>query len=254
MKDPTKRFSDRVADYVKYRPHYPSAMIRLLEERIGLRKGWTIADIGSGTGISSERFLELGCEVTGVEPNREMREAAEALFSGRPNFRSLEGRAEATLLPTDSVDLYVSGQAFHWFDRSAARVEALRILREPKRALVMWNDWRAGDSPFLRDYDAFLNARMPERAVADHRNLGAVDMDAFFGTGRWEEKRLRNAQVVDFEGLKGRLLSASYAPKEGDPGYGETMVELESIFEEHARDGSLDFGYTTVLYLGELGR
>jgi SAM-dependent methyltransferase len=252
MKDPTARFSDRVSDYVKYRPHYPAAMVRLLEERIGLRRDWAIADIGSGTGISSEGFLELGCEVTGVEPNRAMREAAEALFAKRPNFRSLGGRAEATLLPSLSVDLYVSGQAFHWFDRPAARVEALRILREPKRGLLMWNDWRAGDSPFLRDYDALLSERMPERAEADHRNLGPGDIDAFFGALRWEEARLRNAQVVDFEGLKGRLLSASYAPKAGDPRYEETIAELREIFDRHAAAGFLDFGYETILYFGEI--
>jgi SAM-dependent methyltransferase len=122
MKDSTDRFTDRASDYAKYRPRYPAAMIRLLEERIGLRGGWKIADVGSGTGISSELFLDLGCEVVGVEPNRAMREAAEALFAGRPNFRSLDGRAEATGLDPLSVDLYLSGQAFHWFDRPAARV------------------------------------------------------------------------------------------------------------------------------------
>jgi len=252
MKDPTSRFSDRVADYVRYRPHYPAAIIPLLEERIGLSKEWAIADVGSGTGISSERFLELGCEVIGVEPNRDMREAAEAGFAARTNFHSVGGRAEATGLTPLSVDLYVSGQAFHWFDRPAARVEALRILREPKRGLLMWNDWRAGDSPFLRDYDALLNLRMSERAEADHRNLGPGDIDAFFGALRWEEERLRNAQALDFEGLKGRLLSASYAPKEGDTGYEETITELKAVFDRHASGGLLDFGYETILYFGKI--
>jgi SAM-dependent methyltransferase len=253
MKDPTERFSDRVADYVRYRPHYPLAIIDLLEERFGLRPDWTIADIGSGTGISCERFLELGCAVIGVEPNREMREAAEAGFADRKNFRSSGGRAEATALEAASVDLCVSGQAFHWFDRPAARAEALRILREPKRALAMWNDWAAGDSPFLRDYASFLDARMPERAKSDHRNLGAADFDAYFGRGRWERATVLNPQRVDFEGLKGRLLSASYAPKRGEVGFEDTMAELQAIFARHASGGLVDFDYTTTLYFGEMG-
>jgi SAM-dependent methyltransferase len=252
MKDPTARFSDRVADYVKYRPHYPEAIIGILSERLGLQPGWTVADVGSGTGLSGERFLDFGCVVECVEPNSDMRTAAEAVHGGRPNFTSVDGRAEATGLEPDSADLYLSGQAFHWFDKPAARREALRILRGPKRALLMWNDWNKEDSAFLRDYGAFLDARMPERAESDHRNLRDADFDAFFGKGRWATAEISNAQRVDFEGLKGRLLSASYAPKEGDPGFGEAMAELKHIFMRHASDGQVDFGYATILRFGSL--
>lgn len=252
MKDPTKRFSDRAADYVRYRPHYPEALVEVLRRAIGLEPGWRVADVGSGTGLSSERFVQAGCTVLGVEPNREMREAAEASYAGTPRFLSLDGRAEATGIDAGSVDLYVSGQAFHWFDKAAARAEALRILGRPKRALLMWNDWSPGDSPFLKDYDAFLNARMMERAASDHRSLTDGDFDAFFGKGRWERVELGNAQAVDYEGLRGRLLSASYAPKEGQAGYRETMAELESIFERHELGGRVEFGYTAVLRFGEM--
>jgi SAM-dependent methyltransferase len=252
MKDPTKRFSDRVDDYVKYRPHYHPDLIRVLKEAFGLGKIWTVADLGSGTGLSSERFLEYGCRVFGVEPNREMRAAAERLYARKANFRSLGGKAEATGIESESVDLYLAGQAFHWFDKASARAEALRILRAPKRALLMWNDWNAADTPFLRDYGAFLDARMPERSEANHRNLQPADFDDFFGKGRWRKTELANGQNVDFEGLKGRLLSASYAPKEGEPGFEETMAELKAVFDRHAVSGSIDFGYTTVLRFGEM--
>jgi hypothetical protein len=252
MKDPTKRFSDRVADYVKYRPHYHPDLIRVLEDAFGLEKSWTVADVGSGTGLSSERFLEHGCRVVGVEPNRDMRAAAERLYAGLPNFKSADGKAEASGIESESVDLYLSGQAFHWFEKASARAEALRILRAPKRALLMWNDWSAIDSPFLKDYNAFLDARMPERSEANHRNLKPEDFDDFFGKGRWRKSELMNGQTVDFVGLKGRLLSASYAPKEGEPGFEETMSDLKAVFDRHAVSGSIEFGYTTVLRFGEM--
>src|SRR4030095_11536525 len=114
--DPTRRFSTRVADYVLYRPRYPAGLIGLLEREIGLTPSWSIADVGSGTGISSEPFLKLGNLVFGVEPNDEMRQAAESLLKGFPNFRSVKGTAEATRLPGNSIDAVVAGQAFHWFD------------------------------------------------------------------------------------------------------------------------------------------
>ncbi|HEX8116661.1 MAG TPA: methyltransferase domain-containing protein, partial [Pyrinomonadaceae bacterium] len=73
--DPTARFSTRVADYIKYRPGYPPAVLRLLERECGLGPDSVVADVGSGTGLLSELFLKNGNRVYGVEPNREMREA-----------------------------------------------------------------------------------------------------------------------------------------------------------------------------------
>jgi hypothetical protein len=253
MDDPTARFSDRASNYVKYRPHYPKGLVDALKADMGLDPSWTVADIGSGTGISSEPFLDFGCTVIGVEPNEEMRQAAERGLGARPNIRSMNGRAEATGLEADSIDLFVSGQAFHWFDRAAARVEALRFLREPKRALLMWNDWRPRDSGFLRDYGSFLDARMPGRKASDHRAIKDHDFDAFFGRGRWKKTSIPNPTELDFEGLKGRLLSASYAPKETDPGLGAILEALRRIFDRHAQNGRLSFAYATILYSGRIG-
>lgn len=66
---PTARFSDRVSNYAKFRPSYPEEVIGFLQQTIGLQKEWTIADIGSGTGIFSELLLSNGYKVWGVEPN-----------------------------------------------------------------------------------------------------------------------------------------------------------------------------------------
>jgi SAM-dependent methyltransferase len=252
MKDPTARFTDRAASYVKYRPSYPDRIIDVLREKMGLSPSWTVADIGSGTGIASALFLDSGCRVIGVEPNEAMRSRAEEAFRGRAGYSSAGGRAEATGLEALSVDLVVAAQAFHWFDRAAFRAEASRILRPPKRALLVWNDWRSGDSPFLGDYDTLLRSRMPERSESDHRNLASADFDAFFGELRWEKVSLPNPKRYDLNALKGRLLSASYAPKEGSPGYSQVAAELAEIFARHQRGGEVEFAYTTELYLGEL--
>jgi SAM-dependent methyltransferase len=67
--DSKQRFSSRVADYVRYRPSYPSALLDLLRSECALRSGHVIADIGSGTGFLSELFLKNGNRVYGIEPN-----------------------------------------------------------------------------------------------------------------------------------------------------------------------------------------
>src|SRR5262245_563576 len=128
----TERFTDRVDDYVKYRPTYPRALVDLLERELGMRPEHELADLGSGTGPAAHLFLERGLRVYGVEPNDRMREAGERFLAAFPKFVSAKGSAEDTGLETSSVDFVIAGQAFHWFDPPRARREVARILR-PKQ-------------------------------------------------------------------------------------------------------------------------
>lgn len=84
--NPTTRFSDRVENYVRYRPTYPREVIACLKKNCGLTKEALVADVGSGTGILTKLFLENGNRVFAIEPNREMREAAEKLLAEEENF------------------------------------------------------------------------------------------------------------------------------------------------------------------------
>jgi len=156
MTDPTKRFSNRVENYIKYRPGYPTAVIDLLKCECGLSEDSIIADVGSGTGILSELFLPLGILVYGVEPNQDMRNAAERLLKNYPDFTSINGKAEATTLPENGVDFVVAGQAFHWFDGRAARDEFHRILKPRGWVVLIWNERHLDSTPFLRAYEELL--------------------------------------------------------------------------------------------------
>src|SRR5271169_3716586 len=133
--DAKQRFSNRVADYVRYRPSYPAELLPLLQTWCNLRPEFSVADIGSGTGLLGKLFLDFGNRVYGVEPNAEMRAAGEEFLRDYPKFRSVAGSAEATTLPSDSVDFVTAGQAFHWFQMQPARNEFHRILKAEGRAI-----------------------------------------------------------------------------------------------------------------------
>ncbi|KAG1392134.1 hypothetical protein G6F59_014687 [Rhizopus arrhizus] len=149
--DSTERFSSRVADYVRYRPDYPPALLQWLHHPMGVSHQAQVADIGAGTGISSRLFLATGHPVVAVEPNAAMRGAAEAWLAPQyPQFRAVDGRAEATGLDDASIDLVSVAQAFHWFDTVAVRAEWQRILRPGGQALIYWNSRLLDASPFLR--------------------------------------------------------------------------------------------------------
>ena len=87
----TRRFSDRVENYVRYRPGYPPGALQVLQTGCGLAPANVVADIASGTGIWSRIVLENGNPVYGIEPNDEMRQAGERLLASFPNFTSVAG-------------------------------------------------------------------------------------------------------------------------------------------------------------------
>jgi SAM-dependent methyltransferase len=248
---PIERFSNRAEDYARSRPGYPPAAIDLLAARCGLSASAVVADIGSGTGLLTEPLLERAAQVFAVEPNAPMRAAAEARLGGRARFHSVNGTAEATTLAPLSIDLIVVGQALHWFDVPRARREALRIIRSGGCGALLWNERPADPGPFLADYEALLLRRAAEYAQIKARRAEEASMRGFLGEGM-ERASFPNQQTFDFEGLKGRLLSSSYAPEPGDPQFQPLLAELQALFQRHERGGRVVFPYQTLVYFAPL--
>jgi SAM-dependent methyltransferase len=209
--DPTRRFSNRVEDYIKYRPDYPRALVTLLEGECGLTRESVVADVGSGTGILSELFLRGGCRVYGVEPNREMREAGASLLAAYERFVSVDGRAEETTLAEASVDFVTAGEAFHWFEPASARREFVRILKDGGRAVLVWNDRRTEGTPLLAEYERLLIEYGTDYKEVSSKWAAEENIRTLFGASEVHTRWFDNGQVLDFDGLKGRLMSASYA-------------------------------------------
>jgi ubiquinone/menaquinone biosynthesis C-methylase UbiE len=253
MADSINRFSSRVENYIKYRPRYPREVIKLLTAECGLTPSSIIADVGSGTGILSELFLRHGNTVYAVEPNREMRAAAERLLKDYANFTSIDGKAEATTLPSDSMDFVTAGQAFHWFDQEKARKEFVRILKLEGWVLLLWNERRLDSTPFLRAYEELFLKYGTDYERVRHENV-YENIASFFAPGGFREATFENYQRVDFDGLEGRTLSASYTPEPGHPHYDQMLEELSSIFANEQKDGKVTIEYDTRLYYGQLDR
>jgi SAM-dependent methyltransferase len=279
MSNSTTRFSDRVEDYVKYRPHYPMAVLTYLQDIYHFNPDWIVADIGSGTGISTELFLRGDCEsedggdrkgedggdregedggdregegggnrVYAVEPNAEMRAKAEELLGGYAGFISVSGTAEATGLPDASIDLIVAGQAFHWFEPVATRREFMRIARPGAVVALIWNE-RLILSPFEVEYEALILEYAGDYQTINHKNITADRIGEFFYPQSFMLEVFDNEQIFDYEGLKGRLLSSSYIPKEGAV-HDAMMTALAALFERHQSGGRVRVGYETKLYTG----
>ncbi|MFX0179876.1 MAG: class I SAM-dependent methyltransferase [Candidatus Hodarchaeota archaeon] len=244
--DPKKRFSSRVENYIKYRPNYPPEIVKYLKEIDILKDNSIIADIGSGTGILSEVFLQNGNIVYGIEPNADMRKAAEKLLETYYNFISIDGSAEDTKLKVKNIDIITVGQAFHWFDIKQTQKEFKRILKQEGYVVLIWNNRKKSGNGFSSEYEKFILKYGKDYKFT---RKDEADINKFF---KYEKEVFYNYQDFDFEGLKGRLLSASYIPLEDNPEYEDMIKELENIFNKYQHDGLIRLEYDTELYYGNL--
>lgn len=251
MTDSVERFSNRVANYIKYRPHYPAAIIGYLAEKCDLTLDSVIADIGCGTGISSRLFLENGNRVIGIEPNAAMREAAVEYLAGFPEFELVDANSTDTSLPENSVDLVVAAQAFHWFEPEKTRTEFNRILKPGGHIVLIWNERQLYSTPFLVDYEAFLIKYAYDYGNVRHENIAGDQLSDFFRT-EYAAMTFPNHQDFDFDGIKGRMLSSSYMPNESDAVFDEMVKELQALFAKHAENGRIRVLYDTNVYTSQV--
>lgn len=187
----------------------------------------------------------------GIEPNREMRAAAERRLQEYPRFTSVDATAEDSTLPGNSADFVTAGQAFHWFDAARCQIEFARILKPGGWVALIWNDRRIDATPFLQGYENLLRQFATDYDQVNHKRIDATAVAELFGNapGGWT---FPNYQHLDIEALRGRLLSSSYAPERRRPGHEEMLRALDELFRRYASRGQVTFEYDTLVYLGRL--
>jgi SAM-dependent methyltransferase len=243
--NPTGRFSDRAAEYVKFRPGYPPAAIDAILDGLGDPISLLAADVGAGTGISARLLADRGVRVVAVEPNAEMRAAA----APHPRVTWHEGTAESTDLDPNSVGLVLCAQSFHWFKQPEALAEFARILRPGGRLALMWNE-RDRSDPFMTAYRNAIRAAGGEHP-AEMRQFDprVIEKSGLFGPVRLVE--MPSSQLLDEAGLIGRAMSASYVPRQGERA--EQLVSALRDLQRRHRDtaGAVVLRYITRVWMAE---
>ncbi len=214
---------------------------------MGLNSESLVADIGSGTGISSKLFLDSGNVVYGVEPNAKMREAAAEFLAAYPNFYSIDGTSTATNLFNASVNIITAAQAFHWFEPEPTRKEFKRILKPGGWVALMWNERQLDTTPFLIEYEKLLLKYANDYTKVRHDNINETTLKNYF-QGDFRTATFANKQVLDFDGIKGRVSSSLYMPSESDRQYSAMVEELQTLFDKHAENDRIQVFYDTNVF------
>ncbi len=242
-------FSAKVSDYSLSRPDYPAALFVALKEYAALGPHATVVDIGAGTGLLTQGLLPLCRQVFAVEPNPEMRRAADGFLGARGGQPSLDGCAESIPLASGSVHLIAAAQAFHWFEVERARAEFLRVLTADGQVALIWND-RVIQHPLNQALDeVFADFGGAKRsALVAHEDRSAVPR--FFGSAQPREFAWPHAHRLDESGLQSLVFSRSYIPNR-DTADGHAVAErTRGVFRRFAAGGTVEIHYRTVAIIG----
>jgi SAM-dependent methyltransferase len=242
LQHPDSRSFELVADvYERARPTYPPEAVAWIAERLDLRPGRTVLDLGAGTGKLTRALLETGARVIAIEPGDAMRAELERTA---PGAEALRGSAEDIPLPEASVDAIAVGQAFHWFRHDVAIPELHRVLRAGGGVALVWN---------TRDPDDLLHQEIgkliapfvpPDRRDSEEwsRELGESEL-----FGPLEVSRFSFVQELDADLFAERIASVSFIAAAAPA----ARLELDQQLRRLARDlgGRVDFPYVTVAYV-----
>lgn len=251
QQDSIRRFSYRADNYDRYRPSYPSELIGFIHRYASLKPSHIVADIAAGTGIFTEQLVGWGNSTYVVEPNMYMRHIALRRLAGCGSCMFIDGTAEATGLPNDSVDLIVSAQAFHWFDLVKTKVEFSRIGREHAHVAVIWN-LRNTNSSFELGYETLIRTYAVDYLNVSQRKIGTEEVLSFFEPNKPEYRIFEHEDFLTFDQLRGRTLSYSFMPDETSNNLQTVLDALTTLFREHEQDGKVRLSYKARLFIGKL--
>jgi SAM-dependent methyltransferase len=130
-----RRFGDVAEVYERARPSYPQAAVGFLVDRLALRAGTTVADVGAGTGKLTRLLMQTGAEVHAVEPLPGMRDE---LVQRVPGVMVHDGTAESMPFVDGELDAVTAAQAVHWFGDDAP-AELARCVRVGGHVAIVYN-------------------------------------------------------------------------------------------------------------------
>jgi SAM-dependent methyltransferase len=215
-------FAAVAESYERRRPTYPADVVAWLADRLGLRPGTTVVDVGAGTGKLTRDLVPTGARVIAVEPLAEMRRE---LATAVPAAEVLAGAAEELPLEDDSADAVVAASAFHWFDPDRALPEIHRVLRAGGGLATVGNG-RDLDDPLQQEIQAIVGAYLPAGGELLSW-LEVVEASPLFGP--LEEFSTTHEQWFDAEGLAERMGTVSYVARLPDDERADVLARIRAV-------------------------
>jgi SAM-dependent methyltransferase len=226
---PARGFARSPDAYDRARPEYPPEAVARLARRLALRPGRRVVDLAAGTGKLTRTLMRTGAEVVPLGPLTEM------CARIGPGPEVLAGAAEGVPLP--DADAVTVGQAFHWFDGTAALAEIHRGARSGGGLALVWNRPPA-DGAVHAAVERTLDRRRGRAPVPESRSRrDAFDATTLFGA--LDERTFHHARLADAGALADRLGSRNVVPSLDDRSRAEVLGAVRGL----AADAPLRLAY-----------
>jgi ubiquinone/menaquinone biosynthesis C-methylase UbiE len=229
-------FQAGAAAYEAARPGYPDEAVAVLTEALDIAPGRSVCDLAAGTGKFTRRLVELGADVTAVEPVAGMRDQLRSVL---PTVEVVEGTAEEIPLPDASVDVVTVAQAFHWFDAPAALAEIRRVLRPGGGLALLWNE-RDEASAWVAEMSRLISWH--ERTVSRYQHTDWREVVAAAGGfTSLQEQRVSWEQPMTRELLADRVRSISYIAVMPEPQRERLVASVDTLVARRAEPFPLPY-------------
>lgn len=237
-----QNFSGKEDGYARYRWDYAPAAIAWIIATAGLTPDSTVADIGAGTGMLAAHFRGRVSQVYAVEPNAEMRQAA--------SIPVIDGYADATTLPTHSIDLIAVGRALHWFPPATTKAEFARILKPGGWLAVLRIP--CTDESLLAAIQAIKTAENGWNVeLVEYRNQ-QPPLSFYFGHDEFVRQRFPAVVQERWEDFFGRLCSFATAPTPTQPKFAAFEAAARAVFDRFSTEGLLTISVATEVFFGRI--
>lgn len=250
-------FGQYASIYTEARPDYPPRVYEILNQRCRADTATAVFEIGPGTGLATQHLLDLGCNLSTIEPDALLsRVLRQRLQRYSPQLHIHEVPFEEVKLPANAFDLGIAAMSLHWLDPATALSKAWNLLRPGGHWAMWWtiygdpllvDDFLIRTKPLFKTLDRSPSQGDPQgrpfaldrtRRVTELRHAGF--MDAEYEEIRWQPTLTRQ-QVV---GLTATFSPVAHLPKAEREKF---LAEIGNIVDEEF-GGAVTRNFVTVIY------
>ena len=234
-------FGTAASAYARHRPDYADAGVRWALAPVAGRSPLRVLDLGAGTGKLTAALLQLGADVTAVEPDPAM---LAQLRQSLPQVRAVPGTAEDIPVPDGAVDAVVAGQAAHWFDMTRALPEIVRVLSPGGVVAGLWNvdddrvDWVAG---LHEESDRQASAPLSRWRGRADAYLGGLDETSGSPFGSSERAEFDNGQRCTAGSLVDTIATHSSLLVMGQPARDQLLSRIHGYLRSRPETAAGEF-------------
>jgi SAM-dependent methyltransferase len=234
MRNHALSFAAVAEAYDRARPSYPPEAASWLVGSTQAR----VVELGAGTGKLTELLVDAGHDVVATDPLPAM---LARLRVRVPGAHAAVATAEHIPVASQSADVVVCAQSFHWFDHATALPEIARVLRPGGVLALVWNARDEG-IPWVRKLGAIIGS--PENFTD---LAGPAGESEHFG---WmEHQEFRFWQSLRRDDLFDLVRSRSYVALLEDSERQELLDRVGALYDDYGRgpDG-MQLPYVTRCY------